>query len=178
MRLWTSSSGLWSIFLTLLATAHTCANEVAFEAVPGQAELGTVEIHGVSAGAFDPAIWRSGSLNLVPDIRHPLLAPRQGGTFRNIYAPSPVEVPGGWRLFYGAWDGVPTGNDRIYSRITADFVDFGERRIEIEHGAFVHVCNVNAIRLPDDSFRMVCTAYPDASGRNKPAVFTDRKSVV
>jgi len=145
---------------------------VAVEAIPGQADLGTVEIHGVSAGAFAPAAWRAGTLNLVPDIRSPLLAPRQGGTFRNIYAPSSVEVPGGWRLFYGAWDGVPTGNDRIYSRTTPDFVDFSDRRIEIEHGTFVHVCNVNAIRLPDGSYRMVCTAYPDARGLNKPAVFS------
>ena len=145
---------------------------VVVEAVPGPAELGTVEIHGVSAGAFAPAAWRAATLNFVPDIRYPLLAPRQGGTFRNIYAPSPVEVPGGWRLFYGAWDGVPTGNDRIYSRTTADFVDFSDRRIEIEHGTFVHVCNVNAVRLPDGSFRMVCTAYPDARGLNKPAVFS------
>lgn len=145
---------------------------VTLEPIAGQAELGTVEIHGVSAGPFDPAIWRSGSLNLVPDIRHPLLAPCQAGTFRNIYAPSPVEVPGGWRLFYGAWDGVQTGNDRIYSRFTADFIDLGERRIEIENGTFTHVCNVNAIRLPDGSFRMACTAYPDANGQNKPAIFT------
>ena len=157
--------------LTVFA-APVVGAPVTIDAIPGQAELGTVEIHGVSAGPFDPAIWRSGSLNFVPDIRHPLLAPCQGGTFRNIYAPSPVEVPGGWRLFYGAWDGVHTGNDRIYSRFTADFIDFGERRIEIEHGTLIHVCNVNAIRLPDGSFRMACTAYPDANGLNKPAIFT------
>lgn len=159
-----------AILLILPATA--IGAPVMIEAIPGQAELGTVEIHGVSAGPFDPAIWRSGSLNLVPDIRHPLLAPCQGGGFRNIYAPSPVEVPGGWRLFYGAWDGVQSGNDRIYSRFTADFIDFGERRIEIEHGTFIHVCNVNAVRLPDGSFRMACTAYPDTNGQNKPAIFT------
>jgi hypothetical protein len=158
--------------LAWLACAGGAVAQITCEPIPGQAETGTVEIHGASAGAFDPVAWRAGLLNIVPDIREPLLAPRQGGTFRNIYAPSPVEVPGGWRLFYGAWDGVPTGNDRIYSRYTADFVDFDDRRIEIEHGSFVHVCNVNAIRLPDGSFRMVCTAYPDANGQNKPAVFT------
>lgn len=145
---------------------------VALEVVPGQAEAGTVEIHGVSAGSFDPAIWRAGTLNFVPDVRSPLLAPRLSGTFRNIYAPSAVEVPGGWRIFYGAWDGVPTPNDRIYSLFTTDFLDLRDRRTEIEHGAFVHVCNVNAIRLPDGSFRIVCTVYPDARGLNKPAVFS------
>lgn len=162
----------WPMAILLILPATAIGAPVMIEAIPGQAELGTVEIHGVSAGPFDPAIWRSGSLNLVPDIRHPLLAPCQGGGFRNIYAPSPVEVPGGWRLFYGAWDGVQSGNDRIYSRFTADFIDFGERRIEIEHGTFIHVCNVNAVRLPDGSFRMACTAYPDTNGQNKPAIFT------
>ncbi|MGQ9652158.1 MAG: hypothetical protein ACUVXJ_18835 [Phycisphaerae bacterium] len=162
----------WPMVILLMLPATTIGTPVVIEAIPGQADLGTVEIHGVSAGPFDPAMWRSGSLNLVPDIRHPLLAPCQGGGFRNIYAPSPVEVPSGWRLFYGAWDGVHTGNDRIYSRFTADFIDFGERRIEIEHGTFIHVCNVNAVRLPDGSFRVACTAYPDVNGRNKPAIFT------
>lgn len=160
------------VLLACLAVVPRLQAQITFDALPGQAESGTVEIHGVSAGAFDPALWRSGTPHWVPDVRHPLLAPRQGGTFRNIYAPSPVEVPGGWRLFYGAWDGVPTGNDRIYSRPTDDFVDLGERRIEIEHGTFVHVCNVNALRLAEGSFRMVCTTYPDAKGQNKPAVFT------
>ncbi len=58
---------------------------VAVEAIPGQADLGTVEIHGVAAGAFALVAWRAATLNLVPDIRSPLLAPQQGGTFRNIY---------------------------------------------------------------------------------------------
>jgi hypothetical protein len=160
------------ITLSSLMAVQGAFAQVRLEPVPGQAESGTVEIHGVSTGAFRPASWRAGTLHLVSDNRYPLLAPRQSGTFRNIYAPSPVEIPGGWRLFYGAWDGVPTGNDRIYSRVTADFVDISDRRIEIEHGTFTHVCNVNAIRLPDSSFRMVCTAYPDANGQNKPAVFT------
>lgn len=142
------------------------------EPIPGHAELDTIEIHGVGAGSFSPAIWQAGTLHFQPDVRCPLLAPRVSGVFRNIYAPSAVRVPDGWRVFYGAWDGVATGNDRIYSTFTRDFLDFGERRTEIEHGDFIHVCNVNAIRLDDGGFRMICTAYPDADGLNKPAFFT------
>ncbi len=140
--------------------------------VPGQAEVGTVEIHGVAAGAFNPAHWENDTLNLVPELRDPLLVPRQSGVFRNIYAPSAVQTPTGWRLFYGAWDGVPTGNDRIYCTDTTDFIDFGARRTVIEHGEFVHTCNVNALGRPDGGFELVLTAYPDAKGDNKPAYFS------
>jgi len=140
-------------------------------AVPGQAELGAVEFQGTAAGAFDASLWRVGTLHLLPDERHPLLEPRLAGAYRNIYAPSAVELDDGWRLYYGAWDGVHTGNDRIYSRWTADFLDFSQPRTEIEHGSFTHACNVNAIRLPDGSYRMACTVYPDAAGTNKPALF-------
>jgi hypothetical protein len=148
------------------------ADEIRLEAVPGQAELGTVEIQGLAAGAFNAALWQAGTLHLLPDSRHPLLAPRLAGAFRNIYAPSAVELPDGWRLFYGAWDGVHDSHDRIYSRWTEDFLDFGQARTDIEHGVFIHVCNVNVIRLPDGAYRMACTVYPDAGGHNKPALFT------
>ncbi|MBI4579305.1 MAG: hypothetical protein HY718_06355 [Planctomycetes bacterium] len=148
------------------------AGEVTLTPIPGQAELGTVEIHNVGAGRFDPAIWQAGTLNLVPDVRRPLIAPRLDGVFRNIYAPSAVEVGGGWRLFYGAWDGVPSGNDRIYSVTTDDFLTFRDWRITIEHGEFIHVCNVNAIRDPSGAIRMVCTAYPVGDKLNKPVTFT------
>ncbi len=140
--------------------------------VPGQAEAGTVEIHGVAAGAFNAGYWESDTLYLVPDLRDPLLVPRQSGVFRNIYAPSAVQTVTGWRLFYGAWDGVPTGNDRIYCADTADFIDFGARRTVIEHGEFIHTCNVNALARPGGGYEMVLTAYPDAKGDNKPAYFS------
>ncbi len=142
------------------------------EPIPGQAESGTIEVHGVAAGAFAPAWWEAGTLHFQPDVRSPLLRPRLAGVFRNIYAPSAVPVPDGWRVFYGAWDGVPSGNDRIYSVFTRDFLDFGEPRTEIEHGAFIHVCNVNVMRDGDGSFQMMCTAYPDEKGLNKPAYFS------
>jgi len=140
--------------------------------VPGQAEVGTVEINGVAAGVFAAKYWEDNTLNLVPDMRDPLLAPRQSGVFRNIYAPSAVQTATGWRLFYGAWDGVPTGNDRIYCADTTDFIDFGARRTVIEHGEFIHTCNVNALAKDGGGFEMVVTAYPDAKGDNKPAYFS------
>ncbi|NUM55561.1 MAG: hypothetical protein HUU46_18100 [Candidatus Hydrogenedentes bacterium] len=146
--------------------------------IPGQADTGCVEIHGVAAGEFDAAAWEAGALHFVPDVREPLLSPRQSGAFRNIYAPSAVETPGGWRVFYGAWDGVHTPNDRIYSTTTRDFIDFGPRDTVIEHGAFVHVCNVNALRNAVGSFEMMCTAYPAANNLNKPAYFTSTDGAV
>lgn len=140
--------------------------------ISGQAELGTVEIHGVSAGDFQPGLWETGKLHLLPDVRSPLIEPRKRGVFRNIYAPSAAELQDGWRVFYGAWDGVDTGNDRIYSLYTRDFLDFADRRTVIEHGDFIHVCNVSALRLPNGDYRLMCTAYPDANGLNKPALFS------
>jgi hypothetical protein len=87
----------------------------------GQAPLGCVEIQGVSAGSFNPALWENDQLHWVPDVRMPLLAPRMGGAFRNIYAPSAIEEGAGWRLFYSAWDGTDSGCDMVYSATTPDF---------------------------------------------------------
>lgn len=156
----------------LLALNSTAIAREALEVEPldTDATKDAVEIHGVAAGAFDPRHWQAGMLHLLPDARRPLLAPREG-EWRNIYAPSAVEVEKGWRLFYGGWDGAPTGEDRIYSTVTENFVEFDERQTVIEHGDFQHVCNVNTIRLDDGSFNMVCTAYPDEHGRNKPVFF-------
>ena len=145
---------------------------VTVEQIPGQAAIGCIEIHGVAAGDFDQALWAENTLNLVRDLRHPLMAPRQSGVYRNIYAPSAVRLDDGWRLFYGAWDGVDTGNDRIYSVFTKDFIDFGARETVIEHGVFIHACNVNALARSDGGFEMVCTVYPDKHDRNKPAYFS------
>lgn len=161
----------WVGLVAAFGLGGAAAGQVRIEQIPGQGPLDGVEIHGVAAGAFDEAIWQAGTLHFVPDARSPLIAPRLAGVFRNIYAPSAVDVPDGWRVFYGAWDGVHTPNDRIYSLFTADFVDLGDRRTEIEHGEFTHVCNVNALRQNDGTFRMICTTYPDAHGGNKPACF-------
>lgn len=132
----------------------------------GQAPLGYVEIQGVGAGPFNPAFWEQNRLNWVPEIRVPLLAPRLGGVFRNIYAPSAIEEGRGWRFFYAAWDGIESGTDRLYSAFTPDFIDFYDRHTIIHNGEFVHVSNVNAQRLEDGSIRMYATAWPDSRKRN------------
>jgi hypothetical protein len=134
------------------------------------ASAGFVEVTGVEAGEFNPLIWQAGTLNFVPDLRSPLLAPRSG-KFRNIYAPSAVETPEGYRLFYGAWDGVPTGIDRIYSATTdAGFQGFFDRHMVIVPGSYQHVCNVNAVGFEDGSFALDATVYP-VGKLNKPAFF-------
>jgi hypothetical protein len=134
------------------------------------APAGFVEVTGVEAGEFNPLIWQAGTLNFVPDLRSPLLAPRSG-KFRNIYAPSAVETPGGYRLFYGAWDGVPSGNDRIYSATTdTRFQGFFDRHMVIVPGSYTHVCNVNALGAEDGSFTLFATLYP-VRDLNKPAFF-------
>lgn len=158
--------------LTILSLGVASMADVSVRMIGGQAELGQIEIHGVGSGDFDAKLWQSGKLNFVADTRSPLIAPRQRGLWRNIYAPSIIDLGDSWRVFYGAWDGVDTGNDRIYSVTTADFIDFGARQTVIEHGEFIHVCNVTSVRLPDGSYRLMCTAYPDKEGLNKPATFT------
>ena len=164
--------------LVTLCVGLSCeAGKMEIKQIPGQADLGTVEILGVSAGEFSPFMWDKGLLNLVPDVRLPLLEPRKRGLFRNIYAPSIVEIANGWRVFYGAWDGVDTGNDCIYSVDTQDFIDFNDRKKQIDHGDFIHCCNVNALRLPTGEYRMMCTVYPDKLDRNKPAMFTSPDGV-
>src|SRR5512137_3014839 len=117
------------VTLVTLGLLGNAPNALALEVAltTNAAPAGFVEVRGVEAGAFNPQIWQAGTLNLVPDLRFPLLAPQEG-KFRNIYAPSAAETPGGYRLFYGAWDGVPTGNDRIYSATTdGHFQDFFNR---------------------------------------------------
>jgi len=134
------------------------------------APAGCVEVWGVEAGTFNPRIWQAGTLNFVPDLRSPLLAPQEG-KFRNIYAPSAVQTPGGYRLFYGAWDGVPSGNDRIYSATTdGEFQGFFDRHAIIVPGAYTHVCNVNALGFEEGAFALFATVYP-VRDLNKPAFF-------
>jgi Putative Ig domain len=49
-----------------------------------QAPAGTVEIQGLSAGSFNPQYWQKNTLNWVPDVRGPMFAAQQTGTYRNI----------------------------------------------------------------------------------------------
>jgi len=165
---------LWFGLLGLLpfAVVHSALAAPAVDALltTNVAPTGYLEVTGVEAGEFNPLIWQHGTLNFVPDLRSPLLAPRSG-TFRNIYAPSAVATPGGYRLFYGAWDGVPTGNDRIYSAKTdLRFQDFVDRHAVIVPGSYTHVCNVNALGFDDGSFALFATLYP-VRDLNKPAFF-------
>jgi hypothetical protein len=137
----------------------------------GQAPIGYVEIQGLSAGPFNPELWERNKLHWMPDNRMPLLAPRMGGVFRNIYAPSAVEEGDGWRFFYAAWDGIESGTDRVYSATTPDFIDFYDRHTVIHNGQFVHVSNVNVQKLDDGSLQMYATAWPDSLRRNWPVYF-------
>ena len=140
--------------------------------VPGQVPVGYVEIQGVGAGPFNPSAWQQDKLNWVPDVRSPMFAPLTSGPYQNIYAPWPLEGATGWRLFYGGWDGSTTPNDRVYSVTTGDFLTFDNRTTVIEHGAFMHVNNVNVQQLADGSLHMICTVYPDQNNVNKPAYFS------
>ncbi len=158
------------LFAAILAIPIFVRAEVRIAKLDEKAQEGVVELRGVSGDVFDPSIWEKGKLNWVADARHPMMEPREGA-FRNIYAPSAVEVNGGWRLFYGGWDGVASGNDRIYSAMTSDWLEIKDRKTVIEHGVFQHVCNVSAVEARDGSFMLACTAYPDANGLNKPASF-------
>jgi hypothetical protein len=138
----------------------------------GQAPLGMVEIQGVGAGPFNQSFWKKDELNWVPDERMPLLAPRMGGVYRNIYAPSAIEEGKGWRFFYAAWDGVDTVNDRVYSATTPDFIDFYDRHTVIEHGVFMHVSNINVQRAEDGSLHAIATALVGGGQANKPVYFS------
>jgi hypothetical protein len=143
---------------------------VAVEATSNPAPPGCVAVTGIAAGAFNPAIWQSNTLHFLPDFRSPLLEPLEG-KWRNIYAPSAVELPDGYRVFYGAWDGVPTGNDRIYSLWTdRRFQTFSGRHSVLLPGTYTHVCNVNAFGREDGRLALCSTVYPVAS-LNKPAFF-------
>jgi len=160
--------------LLLAALSITCAawGEAVMEPIEGTAPAGTVEVQGVAAGEFRPEWWQAETLNWNFDARAPILEPKQG-RYRNIYAPTVVREADRWRVYYGAWDGVQTGNDRIYTAWTRDFSTFEDRRMVIDHGVYIHVCNCCALRLPDGAWRMMCTAYPHAEGGlNRPAAFT------
>ena len=101
-------SVIFLILMTILfsgsAQGQLSKSRYHLERLPGRAAPGTVEIRGVSAGEFNPTYWNSGTLNLLPDQRRPLLVPK-AGTYRNIYAPSVVPTSKGWKVFYGGWDG-------------------------------------------------------------------------
>jgi hypothetical protein len=142
--------------------------------VQGSVPAATVEIQGLSAGPFNPAYWQQNTLNWVPDVRMPMFAAQITGPYQNIYAPWPLELPnGGWRMFYGGWDGQDVPFDEISSTSTTDFLTFGVRDRVIAHGAFLNVNNVNVQQLPDGSFHMICTGGEFAPiNQNFPLYFS------
>ncbi len=140
--------------------------------IAGQVPAGTVEIQAVSAGPFNPLSWQQDTLNWVPDIRMPMLAPLTSGPWQNIYAPWAVEQSTGWRMFYGGWDGTATSNDRVYSVTTPDFLSFQNRILVIDHGDFLYVNNENVTQLSDGSMHMICTIAVDQFSNGKPAYFS------
>ena len=157
------------VAMLTLALSSGGSDGAALERVDGEAPEGTIEIEGVGAGPFRPEWWEAGTLNWNFDVRAPVIEPREG-RWRNIYAPTVVRDKGRWRIYYGAWDGVATTNDRIYTAWTEDFLTFHDRRMVIDHGVYIHVCNCCAIRLPDGAYRMMCTVYPHREGGlNRPA---------
>lgn len=160
----------WRVYFFVLAGTFTGAGAALEPSlIPEQSPSGYVQIVGVETGPFNVQLWRTNPPNLVPDIRFPLISPL-AGQYRNIYAPSAVETPTGYRVFYGAWDGTPTGNDRLYSLTTdAKFQTLNDRHTVALPGRYQHVCNVNALRLEDGSFALFATVYPVTNKLNKPA---------
>ena len=65
------------IIITICSISECNAGKLEIKQLPGQAELGTVEIQGVSAGDFSYKSWEAGTLNLLPDNRTPLIEPRK-----------------------------------------------------------------------------------------------------
>jgi hypothetical protein len=139
--------------------------------IAGQVPSGTIEIQGLSAGPFNPSAWQQGTFNWVPDVRVPFFASLTTGTYQNVYSPWPLEQSGGWRMFYGGWDGTDFPNDQVYSVTTRDFLTFGSRSLVIAHGQFEHVNNVNVQQLPDGSLHMICTVLPSPISTDKPGYF-------
>jgi hypothetical protein len=144
----------------------------------GQAPAGIFEIRGVSASPFNPVYWQQNTLNWTPDLRMPMFAAQTNGPYQNIYAPWPLELPGGgWRLFYGGWDGQDVPFDQI-SSTTADFLSFGVRDHVIANGGFLNVNNVNVQQLPDGSLHMICTGGQAGNADNFPLYFSSSDGTV
>lgn len=163
----------WIALMLLLSWTSVFAEEraVTIRDVGESTQPGCIELRGVGAGAFDPTLWQAGKLHLLRDIRSPLIEPKPG-KFRNIYAPSVVKTKDGWAVFYGAWDGTATGNDRIYrGDADAEFLSVTHRHTVIEHAGFEHVCNVNVTRDEQGGWAMMATALAIPPGVNKPITF-------
>lgn len=174
-----ATSGSLSHNVTLNVTVTPVTGTVVLQDASGQVAAGTIEIQGLSAGTFNPEYWQKNTLNWVPDARMPMLAPQTTGPYQNIYAPWPLEQAGGWRLFYGGWDGQDVPFDQIFSVTTSDFLSFANRDHIIANGAFLNVNNVNVQQLPDGSLHMICTGGQAGNSGigDKPVYFSSPDGV-
>jgi hypothetical protein len=171
----TSGSQSHSATLTLVVTP--VSDTAVLQDASGQATVGTIEFQGLSAGAFNPNYWQKNTLNWVPDVRMPMLAPKTTGPYQNIYAPWPLEQASGWRLFYGGWDGQDVPFDQIFSVTTTDFLTFANHDHIISNGDFLNVNNVNVQHLPDGSLHMICTGGQPGNLPNFPVYFSSPDGV-
>ena len=173
-----ATSGSLSHGVKLNITATPVSGTAVLQDASGQVAAGTIEIQGLSAGTFNPTFWQNNTLNWVPDVRVPILAPQTTGTYHNIYAPWALEQSGGWRLFYGGWDGQDVPFDQIFSVTTSDFLSFANRDHIIANGDFVNVNNVNVQQLPDGSLHMICTGgSPPGRPGDEPVYFSSPDGV-
>jgi hypothetical protein len=174
-----ATSGSLSHSAALNVALTPVSGTAVLQDAPGQVSAGTIEIQGLSAGTFNPEYWQKNTLNWVPDVRMPMLAPQTTGAYHNIYAPWPLEQPNGWRLFYGGWDGQDVPFDQIFSVTTSDFLGFANRDHIIANGDFVNVNNVNVQQLPDGSLYMICTGgSPPGRPGDEPVYFSSPDGVI
>lgn len=174
-----ATSGGISHSATLTLTVTPVTDTAVLQETSGRAAADIIEIQGLSAGNFNPDYWQQNTLNWVPDVRVPMLAPQTTGSYKNIYAPWPLEQPDGWRLFYGGWDGSDTPFDQIYSVSTSDFLSFANRDHVIGNGEFLNVNNVNVQQLSDGSLHMICTGGQAANIGigDKPVYFSSSDGI-
>ena len=152
--------------------------EVTMKKIGADDGLGeSAEIRGVQAGPFDPVLWKAGTLHWVPNDPAPIIEPLKTGSYRNTYAPSIVREKDGWRVFYGGWDGTRSWHDHVYSRVTADFRTFTDRRFLVRSGQFRHVNNCSAVKLPDGTYYMMATCRLESPPLNKPGCFRSPDAV-
>jgi len=158
-------------------TLNPVSGTAVLQETTGQVNAGTIEIQGLSAGDFNPAYWQQNTINWVPDVREPMFTSLTTSPYQNIYSPFAVQQSGGWRMFYGGWDGSDTPNDRIYSVTTSDFLTFSNRILVIDNGALQEVNDVNVQQGSDGSLHMMCTGAT-YDGRNWPTYFSSPDGVV
>ena len=128
------------------------------------------EIRQVGSRNFDPgklSVWHN-------DVRRPLIAPGAG---QNIYAPTVVENgSGNWNIYFGGWDHTRINDEVSIANSPDNFLTYGNHISMVTHGEFLHVNNCSAIKVSDQSWKMICTAYPVAT-KNKPILFSGTNGI-